>query len=121
VVGSAVSLGYYLRVVAAMWMRPAPAGAPGSAAVGAAEAYPAIAGGSPEADPGPDAPRASRGTTGPARETPDADGADAAAGPQLEVVAVAVAASAATVFFGIIPSPLFDLARQAGNALGGLF
>jgi NADH-quinone oxidoreductase subunit N len=35
-----ISLAYYLRVVAAMWMRPEPAGA-----------EPAIAGASPEADP----------------------------------------------------------------------
>jgi NADH-quinone oxidoreductase subunit N len=37
-----ISLAYYLRVVAAMWMRPAE---------GAASATPAIAGASPEADP----------------------------------------------------------------------
>ncbi|HEX5146504.1 MAG TPA: NADH-quinone oxidoreductase subunit N [Conexibacter sp.] len=40
VIGSMISLGYYLRVVAAMWMREAPA--PGT--------LPAIAGGSQEAD-----------------------------------------------------------------------
>ncbi|HEY5815661.1 MAG TPA: hypothetical protein VIS95_04910, partial [Solirubrobacterales bacterium] len=39
-VGTMISLAYYLRVVAAMWMRPEPAGA-----------VPAIAGASPEADP----------------------------------------------------------------------
>ena len=38
-----ISLAYYLRVVAAMWMRPETASAPG--------ATPAIAGASPEADP----------------------------------------------------------------------
>ncbi len=48
-VGSMISLAYYLRVVAAMWMQP------GDAAAGAA---PAIAGASPEADPiDPDAGR----------------------------------------------------------------
>ncbi len=41
-IGSMISLAYYLRVVAAMWMRP------GSEAAGTA---PAIAGASPEADP----------------------------------------------------------------------
>jgi len=48
-VGTMISLAYYLRVVAAMWMRP------GSEAAGAT---PAIAGASPEADPiDPDAGR----------------------------------------------------------------
>jgi NADH-quinone oxidoreductase subunit N len=42
-IGTMISLAYYLRVVAAMWMRPA-----GESAVGAT---PAIAGASPEADP----------------------------------------------------------------------
>jgi NADH-quinone oxidoreductase subunit N len=41
--GTMISLAYYLRVVAAMWMRPAGEVAPGAA--------PAIAGASPEADP----------------------------------------------------------------------
>jgi NADH-quinone oxidoreductase subunit N len=87
VVGSMVSLGYYLRVVAAMWLsgEAAPVAAP-----------PAMAGGSPEADAA--APGSAR--------------------PQPEVVGVAVAAAAASLFFGIVPSPLFDLARGAGQALG---
>jgi NADH-quinone oxidoreductase subunit N len=42
-VGTMISLAYYLRVVAAMWMRPG--------SEGAASAVPAIAGGAPEADP----------------------------------------------------------------------
>jgi NADH-quinone oxidoreductase subunit N len=42
-VGTMISLAYYLRVVAAMWMRPEGERAPG--------AQPAIAGASPEADP----------------------------------------------------------------------
>jgi len=49
-VGSMISLAYYLRVVAAMWMRPGAETTPG--------ATPAIAGASPEADPiDPDAGR----------------------------------------------------------------
>ncbi|MET0306982.1 MAG: NADH-quinone oxidoreductase subunit N [Solirubrobacterales bacterium] len=49
-VGTMISLAYYLRVVAAMWMRPEEEAAPGAA--------PAIAGASPEADPiDPDAGR----------------------------------------------------------------
>jgi NADH-quinone oxidoreductase subunit N len=57
---------------------------------------PALAGGSPEADV--QAPR-------PRRATP-------------ETVAIAGLAAAATVFFGIIPSPLLDVAADAGRALG---
>ena len=49
VLGSMISLAYYLRVVAAMWMRPAPAveapASPGET--------PALAGGAPEADRAP--------------------------------------------------------------------
>ena len=44
-VGTMISLAYYLRVVAAMWMRPGDEPAVGAAAT------PAIAGASPEADP----------------------------------------------------------------------
>ena len=40
-------------------------------------------------------------------------------GPETWVVAVLF--GAATVFFGIIPSPLFNLAVQAGKSLPGLF
>jgi hypothetical protein len=32
-----------------------------------------------------------------------------------------VLAGAATIFFGILPQPLFDLVHGAGGALGGLF
>jgi hypothetical protein len=42
-------------------------------------------------------------------------------GMQIEVVLVAVLAAAATLFFGIIPQPLFDLVHHAGSALSGLF
>ncbi len=87
VIGSMISLGYYLPVIAAMWMREAPAGA----------ALPVLAGGSPEID---------------------AELAPSATGTQPEVVFVAVLAGAATIFFGIIPQPLFDLVHQAGRALG---
>jgi len=44
VVGSMISLGYYLRVVATMWMREAPEAAPSASGI------PVIAGGSQEAD-----------------------------------------------------------------------
>jgi NADH-quinone oxidoreductase subunit N len=102
VVGSMISLAYYLRVVATMWM-----GQP-EVAPGPAVARPAMAGGSPELDP-PVPP--------PARVAE----APVATRPHLEVALVAVACGAATVFFGIVPGPLFDLVRHAGGALGGLF
>jgi NADH-quinone oxidoreductase subunit N len=91
VVGSMISLGYYLRVVAAIWMRETPA-----PAVATANGRPVIAGGSPEAD---------------AQQTR----------PQFEVVLVALAFAAATIFFGIVPQPLFDLANHAAASLTGLF
>jgi NADH-quinone oxidoreductase subunit N len=101
VIGSMISLGYYLRVLAVMWMRPAPS--------------PAIAGGSAEAD---------GDAIAPARATAPVSG-DGAAEPRpryggIEVAAVAVIFGAATLFFGIIPSPLLNLADHAGRALIGL-
>jgi NADH-quinone oxidoreductase subunit N len=101
VIGSMISLGYYLPVVAAIWMRESPAGE--AKARGAASpkslptptgALPVLAGGSPELD------------------------AEPVSGAQLEVVLVAILAGAATIFFGIIPQPLFELVHGAGSALG---
>ena len=87
-VGTMISIAYYLRVVAAMWMRPS-----GDAV---ATATPAIAGASPEADP-----------------------IDPEAGRRPYLVAPAILAAAATVFFGVIPQPLVDFAEHAGRALFG--
>jgi NADH-quinone oxidoreductase subunit N len=84
-VGTMISIAYYLRVVAAMWMRPE---------AEAAGATPAIAGASPEADP-----------------------IDPDAGRRWYLVAPALIAAAATVFFGIIPQPLVDFASHAGASL----
>ncbi|HET6448312.1 MAG TPA: NADH-quinone oxidoreductase subunit N [Conexibacter sp.] len=104
VIGSMISLGYYLRVVATMWMREAPAPAVG------ATGLPVIAGGSQEADallggePGSDV---SIGIA-PVR-------------PQPEVLAVAWVAALATIVLGIVPQPLFELAADAGRALTGIF
>ena len=103
VIGSMISLGYYLRVVATMWMRPAPA--------------PAIAGGSPEADPPSMALEHSELQQD---ESPPLAGEPHARYGGIEVAVVAVVFGAATLFFGIIPSPLLDLADHAGRALGGL-
>jgi NADH-quinone oxidoreductase subunit N len=96
VIGSMISLGYYLPVIAAMWMgqsedlAPSPSGP-----------LPAIAGGSPELD---------------GLSTESADSGRAG-----EITLVAVLAGAATIFFGIVPQPLFDLVHHAGSSLAGLF
>ncbi|HYC80719.1 MAG TPA: NADH-quinone oxidoreductase subunit N [Solirubrobacterales bacterium] len=88
-VGTMISLAYYLRVVAAMWMRPdSEAAAPG--------AEPAIAGAAPEADP-----------------------IDPGAGRRPYLLAPAVLCAAATIFFGVIPQPLVDFASHAGAAIFG--
>jgi NADH-quinone oxidoreductase subunit N len=125
VVGSAISLAYYLRVVAAVWMRsPSEAVATRTASVpavaggGGGGARPAMAGGSPEADLVP------AGPGGPIEPDADAVAVDEAPlGIRLghwEVALVAVVCAAATVFLGIYPSPLFDVARDAGAALANL-
>ncbi len=90
VIGSMISLAYYLRVVAAMWMAEAPVAGTALQTSG----RPALAGGSAEADT-----------------------------PRIEVETwfVALVFGAATLFFGILPSPLFNLAVQAGRSLTHLF
>jgi NADH-quinone oxidoreductase subunit N len=88
VIGSAISLTYYLRIIAAIWMKPTP------------HAVPALAGGSAEIEPG---------------EVP--------VGPRpagLEVTAVAVLCAAATIVLGIVPGPLFDVAKDTATAIGHL-
>jgi NADH-quinone oxidoreductase subunit N len=106
VIGSMISLGYYLPVVSAMWMREAPAGTgPRTAAP-----LPALAGGSPELDE--EAPSAAERRAGPDSGT----GGGTRAHP--EVVLVALIAGAGTIFFGILPQPLFELVRHTGTALG---
>ncbi len=109
VLGSMISLGYYLRVVASIWMRaPTPSPGPGYTAASARRILAPIAGGSPEAD--------ARG----------ADGTATASSASIssrfpEVTLVAVVFGAACVVFGVFPSPLFNLAAHAGQAIGGLF
>jgi NADH-quinone oxidoreductase subunit N len=88
-VGTMISLAYYLPVVAAMWMR-SEADTRETAVAGG----PAIAGASPEADP-----------------------IDPAAGRRLHLVAPALLAAAAVVFFGVIPQPLVEFAEHAGSSL----
>ena len=96
VIGSMISLAYYLPVIAAMWMREAPARAPVPGAEGPG-GLPALAGGSSELD---------------------AEGFELARDSQPEIVLVALLAGIGTVVFGIVPQPLFDLVRHTGSALG---
>jgi NADH-quinone oxidoreductase subunit N len=125
VVGSMISLGYYLRVIAAMWMRRAERGS--GVVPLAPRGLPAIAGGSPEADGDAGGSWGSEAeTAGSSRESSGAGSAhtrasDAVAPGDRELVSVAVLAAAATVVLGIVPSPLFDLARDAGGSISGLF
>jgi NADH-quinone oxidoreductase subunit N len=89
VAGSMVSLVYYLRVIAAVWMRPEPGPETPPAAP-----MPAIAGGSPEADARPLG--ASRCGL---------------------VVGAGLICAAATVAFGVYPDPLIDWATHAAGSL----
>jgi NADH-quinone oxidoreductase subunit N len=91
VVGSMISLGYYLPVVATMWMRP------GTEL--SQTAVPVVAGGSQEFDE-------------------DAAAIYAGRENQPEVAFVAVLAGATTIILGIVPQPLFDLVHGVGSALG---
>ena len=102
VLGSMISLAYYLRVIAAMWMRPAPTSETAAAApaVGSGPAgQPVLAGGSSELD---------------------VDLDDVARGRHWEVVAVAAVAGVAILATGVYPTPLFDLVSQVGDALPDL-
>jgi NADH-quinone oxidoreductase subunit N len=101
VIGSMISLGYYLPVIATMWMREGGEEQERAISPPAAGGLPALAGGSPELEEG----------TGPRP----------VGALQPEVALVAVLGGAATIFFGIVPQPLFDLVHHAGSALGGLF
>ena len=85
VVGSMISLVYYLRVVAVMWMGPVEIELPGRPV----RRVRPVGGWSPEADP---------------RAQPAASG-------------VAVTMAAATIFFGIVPGPLLEAARDMGASL----
>ena len=87
-IGTMISLAYYLRVIAAVWMRPGAERTP--------EAMPAMAGGSQEADA-------------------ETSGVNCKA-----ILGLTFLAAAATVFFGIIPSPLVDWATSAGDSIASL-
>jgi NADH-quinone oxidoreductase subunit N len=121
VVGSAISLVYYLRVIAAVWMRPASDAAPVGHVPGA---RPAMAGGSQEADAeeSSSVPARRHDTTVDSLSVDDGDDADERGRRlrQPEVVFVAVLCGLATVAFGVWPDPLFELARDAGASIASL-
>ena len=104
VVGSMISLAYYLRVIAVMWMREetveALPAAGGSFRVSPSGPRPALAGGSVEADGAPE------------HLTGDKS--------HWEVTFVGVACAAAVVVLGVVPQPLFDLVQRAGDAFVNL-
>ena len=91
VVGSMISLVYYLRVVAAMWMGPIELEIPAAPGRPVRRVRP-VGGWSPEAGPL----------------------------AQPEVTAVAVACAALTVVLGIVPGVLLGVAGEVGTALGPL-
>ena len=106
VIGSMISLGYYLPVIAAMWMSDAPSPAdaqestpavpPSPLSSSTEGALPRLAGGSQELQ----------------------ESIPVATAPQPEVALVAIVAGAAILFFGILPQPLFNLVHGVGSALG---
>lgn len=91
VVGTVVSLGYYLRLLSAIWMQPRP-DAPKTQT-----AMPKIAGAAPEADA--------------------TEGVPPGSSRCVLVVGTGVICAAATVFLGIYPEQLVEWATQAGEAL----
>ncbi len=115
VVGSMISLGYYLRVIATMWMGAYSTRQTPVAATTVPEgSLPPIAGGSQEHAENaelvaPHAPHRAH-----ARQS-------AWLPTDAMITFVAIMFAAATIFFGIVPQPLFHLASHAGAAIPGLF
>jgi NADH-quinone oxidoreductase subunit N len=101
-----ISLAYYLRVIAAVWMRPAYHADPTPEA--GQRVLPAMAGGSHEADvvrpfPADAGDGSLRGRIGGVRCP--------------VIIGLTVLAAGATVFFGVIPSPLVDFVAGAGESI----
>ena len=92
VIGSVISLGYYLKVIAAMWLGPVEVAVRPSGG-GPVRRLARVGGWSPEAE---------------GRAQP-------------EVLFVAVVMAAAVIVLGIIPSPLLNVAKDVGTALQGIF
>ena len=127
VLGSMISLVYYLRVIAAMWMRSA-------SEVPLRGGRPVPAGAGPVGRRSPAGRRrptprgllraaatsraASRATPSPSPSRTTAPRERRVRQP--EVVIVAVVCALLTVALGVYPDPLFDAARDAGAAIAGL-
>ena len=89
-VGTMISLAYYLRVIAAVWMRPAYLSDPTPET--GHRVLPAMSGGSPELD--------------------------GAGGTHCRVIiGLTILAAAASVFFGVLPGPLVDFVQGTGEAI----
>ena len=117
VLGSAVSLAYYLRVVAAVWMRsPSEAPAP---LVRAAAGDRRRLRRRPTTRPAPKAasPARPRRSSSPTSRPPSPVRRTLR---QPEVLFVALACALVTVVFGIYPEPLFNVAKDAGDAITSL-
>src|SRR5206468_1078497 len=92
VIGSVISLGYYLKVVAAMWMGPTTV-AVRPASGGPVRRLARVGGWSPEAE---------------GRAQP-------------EVLFIAMLMGALVIVLGVVPSPLLDVAKDVGTALSNVF
>lgn len=101
VVGTMISLAYYLRVIAAVWMRPAYHSDPTPEAPH--RVLPAMAGGSPEVDGPP---------PGGGFQEPGLGGVRCPV-----IIGLTVLAAAATVFFGFIPAPLVDFVSGISDTI----
>lgn len=108
-VGTMISLVYYLRVIAAIWMQPLP------------KLMPAMAGADPAAEMGSDGTGAVE-TSGRTLEVEA--GKAIAGGPSggrsVAVLAVLAICAGGSIFFGIIPSPLVEFASNAGESISTL-
>jgi NADH-quinone oxidoreductase subunit N len=122
VIGSMISLGYYLPVIATMWMSGAPADAPTPTdrPTPSGGPLPAIAGGSPELDDENGLADDRLAEENRLADDPAGVGPPVASSrrTQPELTFVAVLAAAATIFLGVIPQPLFNLVHGVGSALG---
>jgi NADH-quinone oxidoreductase subunit N len=111
VIGTMISLAYYLRVIAWVWMRPAYHADPTPETPH--RTLPAMAGGSPAAEPE---------NVAAATSAPEAQPGPLLGGVRCPVIiGLTVLMAALTVFFGVIPAPLVDFVSSAGEALAATF
>ncbi len=118
VLGSAMSLAYYLRVISAVWAGGEDRDATSVRAT-TPSGQPVMAGGAPEADEAPAARSVLATRDG---DEPGEAGRRAPAAGLGHPLAVgtALVCTLATVGFGLFPQPLFDVAQDAGRAFASL-